>query len=209
MGVLRIVAAVVLLLLFWATSALAAPVAQIDSSTRHMWLASHLDVLEDTTARLDLAEVTSPDVAARFKPFEGTVGPNYTYTSSALWVRFAVENASDVPIERWLVADVPFVEHIEVFRDGEPPAIQGVLHPRDERELPRRSYSFRIALAPHQTRVVHVRSWGTAERQVVRVGRGRQGAREFTDRPLDCVRPLPAEAPTNLAALSDVGRSAR
>jgi hypothetical protein len=163
MGVLRVVAAVVLLHLFWASHALAAPVAKIDSSTKQVWLASHLDVLEDTTARLDLAQVTSPEVSARFRPFEGLVGPNYNYTSSALWVRFAVENASDVPIERWLVVDAPFVEHIEVFRDGEPPAIQGVLHPRDERELPRRSYSFRIALAPHQTRVVHVRSWGTAE----------------------------------------------
>jgi len=158
-----IVAAVLLVLLLFAPRAFAAPAAEIDASTKHLWLAPHLDVYEDTTAKLDLAGVTGPGIAARFTPYEGRVGPNLAYTSSALWVRFAIENTSDVPMERWLVVDVPFVEHMEVFRDGEPPATQGVLHPRSERELPRRSYSFRIALAPHQTRTVHVRCWGYAE----------------------------------------------
>ena len=158
-----IVAAVLLIPLLLASSAFAAPAAAIDASTKHLWLAPHLDVYEDTTGKLDLAGVTSPQTAERFTPYDGRVGPNLAYTSSTLWARFAIENASDAPIERWLVVDTPFVENIEVFRDGEPPAVQGVLHPRSERELPRRSYSFRIALAPHQTRTVHVRCWGYAE----------------------------------------------
>jgi serine/threonine-protein kinase len=152
-----------LLIASFSSLAIAAPVVQVDPSTKHLGLARHLDVFEDTTAQLDITDVTRPDVAARFTPFEGAVGPNYEYTSSALWARFTVENTSDVPLERWLVLDLPFVEHVEVFRDGEPPSLQGVLEPRDRRELPRLAYSFRLALAPHQTRVVHVRTWGFAE----------------------------------------------
>jgi adenylate cyclase len=164
MRVLRaLVAAAFLLPLLSAMPALGAQVARVDASTTHLPLAPYLDVMVDPTARLDIADVTSPEVAARFVPFAGRVGPNYAYTASALWVRFAVENASDVPTERWLALDAPWVENVEVFRDGEPPAVQGMLHPRAERELSRRAYTFRIALAPHQVRVVHVRAWGQAE----------------------------------------------
>ena len=154
----------ILLPLLFASRALAAPVVQVDGSTKHVLLAPYLDVLEDRTAGLDLADVTSTDIAARFAPLVGNrVGPNYAYTRSAIWARLAIENTSDVPVERWLVVDAAFVENIEVFREGEPPAVQGVLHPRGERELPRRTYSFRILLLPHQTRVVHVRGWGEGE----------------------------------------------
>jgi hypothetical protein len=164
MGVLRaIVLAVVLLPLFFASRARAAPVAQVDASTSYLRLAPHLDVFEDTTAHLGIDDVTTPEMAARFAPFHGNVGPNYAYTTSALWARVSIENTSDAPIERWLVVDAPWVENVAVFRDGERPSVQGLLHPRDGRELPRRGYSFRVALDPHQTRVVHVRAWSHAE----------------------------------------------
>jgi hypothetical protein len=164
MGVLRaIVAAVVLLPLFLASRAVAAPIAHVDPSTTYLTLAPHLDVFEDTSARLGIDDVTRPEIAARFAPFHGAVGPNYAYTTSALWARVSIENTSDSPLERWVVVDAPWVENVAVFRDGERPAVQGLLHPRDGRELPRRGYSFRLVLAPHETRVVHVRAWSHAE----------------------------------------------
>ena len=161
--VAAIVAVTLLLSFSWSSRALAAPLLRIDPSTKHVELAQYLDVFDDPTGRLDLADVTTPEIAARFRAFEGRVGPNENYTASTLWARFAIENTSDVPLERWLVLDAAFLEHVEVFRDGEPPAVQGILHPRSQRELPRRTFSFRIALAPHQVRVVHARTWGLAE----------------------------------------------
>jgi len=158
MGLLRaIVAAALLLPLFFASRALGAPAARVDASTRYLDLAPYLDVLEDTTAQLGIDDVERPEGAARFEPFRGPTMPNYGFTRSAIWVRFAVTNAGDAPVERWLVVDMPPLSRIEVYRDDEPPSVQGVLQPRAQRELPRASYSFRVALEPGQTRVVHLR----------------------------------------------------
>jgi class 3 adenylate cyclase len=147
-----------------ALGAFASP-ATIDASTRHLQLGPYLEVFEDTTATLGIDDVVRPEVAAEFKPLDKPF-PNYGFTKSAVWARFTVENASDAPIERWLVLDFPPIEHVQVFREGEAPATQGILHPPSLRELPRRSYSFRIALAPHERRVVHVRAWGYVELQM-------------------------------------------
>jgi len=164
----RFVLVAVLLLFAWLVpaSALAAPVVVVDASTTHVQLGPYLDVLEDTTAALGIDDVKRPEVAARFQALRGALGPNYGFTRSALWVRFEVENAGDVSLERWLTVDFPPLEHVQVFREGEPPATQGCLHPRADRELPRHSFSFRVALGPHQRRVVHVRAWGEAEIQL-------------------------------------------
>jgi hypothetical protein len=168
LGVMRacrvVLAAAIVLSLLLAAPARAAPVVRVDDATRYLELARYLDVFEDTTGRLGLADVTRDDVAARFTEFDGRgKSPNLAYTASALWARFTVENTTDAPLERWIVFDTPSIENIEVFRDGEPPAVQGVVHPRAGRELPRRTYSFRLTLAPHQKRVVHLRTWGHSE----------------------------------------------
>jgi len=167
MGLLRaVVAAVLLLPLFFASRALAAPAAQVDAPTKYLDLVPYLDVLEDKTAQLGIDDVERPEGAARFTPFRGPTMPNYGFTKSAIWVRFAVTNAGAAPLERWLVVDLPSLSRIEVFRDGEPPSVQGVLQPRANRELPRLSYSFRIALQPGQTRVVYLRCHGDGEAQI-------------------------------------------
>jgi hypothetical protein len=115
-----------------------------------------------TTAALGIDDVVRPDVAARFHA-NGDRAPNIGFTKSALWTRFVVENATDAPLERWFAIDAPTVETIEVFRTGESRAVQGVLHPRSARELPRPGYTFRIALAPHERMTVHVRGSGFSE----------------------------------------------
>jgi class 3 adenylate cyclase len=146
-------------------SAFAAPLVVVDAEAMHVPLAPYLDVFEDTTATLGLDDVKRPEVAARFEAYRGS-SPNFGFTRSAYWLRFDAENASDAPVERWLTVSFPAVEHLEVFREGEPPAIQGSLHPRAERELPRRGYTFRIALAPHERHAVYVRAWGESELQL-------------------------------------------
>ncbi len=146
--------------------ALAAPVVLVDATTTHVQLAPYLDVFEDPTAVLGIDDVKRPEVAARFQAFHGGFGPNYGATRSAIWVRFTVENDANAPLERWLTVDFPPVEHVEVFREGEPPALQGCLHPRAQRELPRRGYSFRLLLPPHERRTVYLRSWAQSEVQL-------------------------------------------
>jgi class 3 adenylate cyclase len=146
--------------------ALAVTAAPVDPATRHLALGPYLEVLEDETASLGIDDVRRPDVASRFHPSRGSFGPNLGFTTAVAWVRFTVENRSEVPIERWVVVDFPPVEHVELFREGEPPAIQGSLHAFSARQLARPSYSFHLALAPGEKTVVHLRSWGEAEVQL-------------------------------------------
>jgi hypothetical protein len=158
------IAAALVMSLLCASRALAAPAAQVGESTTYVLLAPYLDVLEDPTARLALDDVQSPEVAARFAPFAGRMGPGYAYTKSAVWMRFTVENASDRPLERWLVVGTPLANVVDVFRDGEPPAHRAE-NPRDA-ELSRPWYTFRLLLAPHQRRVVYVRAAGEGELRI-------------------------------------------
>jgi hypothetical protein len=165
--VTRFVHVIVAVLVALTTSrAHASPPVRIDASMTHVALTPYLDVFADTTAKLGIDDVTRPDIAERFTPFHGRNGPNYGFTHSAIWLRCTVENTSDESLERWIAAGVPTIETLEAFRDGEPPAVQGVLHPKANRELPRWGYTFRLALAPHQVRTFYLRGSGYSEVQL-------------------------------------------
>ncbi len=53
-----------------------------------------LDLLDDPTAALTIADVRSPEHAARFSP-STTAAPNFGFTKSAYWARFSLRDARD------------------------------------------------------------------------------------------------------------------
>ncbi len=61
----------------------------------------HLELLEDPGGRLTIAEVASPETAAKFTPSRSDT-PRFGLTRSAYWARFRVENRS-AHDEKWLL----------------------------------------------------------------------------------------------------------
>jgi 7TMR-DISM extracellular 2 len=75
-----------LLLLWWALPA-AAPPLVLDDKAQSVTLAPYLDDLLETERSLTLAEVASPEGAARFQPNRATV-LNFGYRALGVWLRF-------------------------------------------------------------------------------------------------------------------------
>lgn len=147
---------VVLLGLLAPSLAWAAPV-RLDATTPHIDLADAVDVLEDPSATLSYADVRSPERSTRFAPHRGPGDVNHGFTTSAIWIRFALENPTDAPLERWLEIDQTLLEHAELYVDDDRVRVAGLLHARSERELVTRAYGFRLVSPPRSSRTVHLR----------------------------------------------------
>lgn len=59
-----------------------------------------IDILQDTSRRFSIADVSSPDFAERFKPNTEQL-PRNIHTKSAYWIRYRVKNSAD-PSTKWL-----------------------------------------------------------------------------------------------------------
>jgi signal transduction histidine kinase len=81
------------------------PAVVVDDNFRERALGQDIDLLEDPTKALTLADARSPEVASRFVPSTKAV-PNFGYTKSAYWARLSVDDrrkrssgASSDPLE--------------------------------------------------------------------------------------------------------------
>lgn len=77
-------------------------------------LARHLDLLEDTSRALTISDIVSPKNLARFVP-PATDTPGFGFTSSAVWVRFSVNNSLSYRVEYFLEVKYPLLDHIDFY----------------------------------------------------------------------------------------------
>lgn len=76
-------------------------------------LRHHLEFLEDPTAKLGIADVSSAAAADRFRPL--AAGPGFGFTRSAYWVRFTLENP-DAEAGAWLLeVEYPYTDRVDFF----------------------------------------------------------------------------------------------
>ena len=76
-------------------------------------LGKYLQILEDPSGQLTLEEVTSPEFSQQFVASEAEI-PNFGFTSSTYWARFAVENLS--PETEWLLEVAhPYGDYIDLY----------------------------------------------------------------------------------------------
>src|SRR5688572_5540549 len=109
-----------------------AAAAPIDVRRARSWLAESLEVLEDPSRSLTLAEVRRPEVAARFERWGRRNAPNFGFTSSAIWVRLILVNPTAGTLVRWLELDQPNVDEIRVFTEEQGRLVErvdGRIHP--------------------------------------------------------------------------------
>jgi signal transduction histidine kinase len=111
-------------------------------------LAPYLELLEDPTRQLGIAEVSAPEYASHFAPNTADV-PELGRTRSVWWIRFRLR--SDAHIERYLLLDHPIGGSVAAFmlRNGTPAPVQRI----EDYRFP----SFHLELAAHETVDVYMR----------------------------------------------------
>lgn len=91
----------------------AEPVILTDSQGEYP-LGLHLEILEDPTGRLTIAQVSSAEYAASFKPSHVDM-PNFGLTNSAYWVRFRLRNEAPQTTEWRLVLEDPRIGYTDFY----------------------------------------------------------------------------------------------
>ncbi len=125
-------------------------------------LTHYLEVLEDPSQGLTLADVQKPAAAGRFKTGRGSaVALNYGLTRSAYWLRLHLRNTSDHPVERMLEIAYPQLSSIQLYQplaDGTYRSLStGSAMPFSTRPYPNRCFVFPITLPANADQVLYLR----------------------------------------------------
>jgi len=97
--------------------AAAAPPIVIDGRLGAFVAGRHLDALEDPTGALSIADMVSPDVAARFRPCESDQN-SYGVTDSAYWFRFTIDHRAGGPETWYLEVAYALLDRVELYTPG-------------------------------------------------------------------------------------------
>ncbi|MEO6098577.1 MAG: 7TM diverse intracellular signaling domain-containing protein [Fibrobacteria bacterium] len=116
------------------------------------------EILEDSTYRLNIQQVTTPDFSAKFRPSRQEI-PNLGYTRSAVWVRFKVKNLTFS--DPWVLqAAYPDMDNVEFYSgDGLDWEVQelGQTLPFYSRKIISRDLLFPISLPFGKERTFYLR----------------------------------------------------
>lgn len=89
------------------------PVVTIEAAHQQYWLGTVVEALEDRDQRWTLDSILTSEMQQRFVAIRGTY-PNFSYTSSAYWLRCTVVSAQDILPHEWLIAAYyPSLEHVD------------------------------------------------------------------------------------------------
>jgi diguanylate cyclase (GGDEF)-like protein/PAS domain S-box-containing protein len=125
-------------------------------------LTAYFDVLEDQNLTLTLADVQKPDIAAKFETnTPAAEALSLGYSRSAYWLRLALRNDSDRPLERMLDINYALLTSVQFHQ----PDASGSYHsistggilPFATRPYLNRNFVFPITLAPNSAQVVYLR----------------------------------------------------
>ncbi|TCS93201.1 diguanylate cyclase [Pseudofulvimonas gallinarii] len=108
-GMLRLGMACLLLVL--ASRVWAQPVVEVTPDFDRLDLTPHLEILEDVEGELDF------DAARRATGYAPVpaAGPNFGFSTSVWWVRFAVHNTGSEPAVLLLRQDYPLIDHLDLW----------------------------------------------------------------------------------------------
>lgn len=137
------------LLLFTTATSLAAEEAVVLTGNQDRYpLGRELEILEDPGKSWTIGDVTTPEIARRFVSSEEPV-PNFSYTTSAWWVRLRLRNVA-APNKRWLLLyDHSNLDRIELYRPtpdrgGFEVLRTGILEPFTSRDVAHRRFVFNL-----------------------------------------------------------------
>jgi signal transduction histidine kinase len=153
----RVAVIVVLLLTVLAPSAWAG--AQVVDAAVSGYRLEHIEVLEDPSASLGIADIVSEPYASRFE-LHPTGMPTEGLSASAWWVRIRLANRSTEPQQRMLEVVRSTLKHVDLYYpEGFEPR-QKRFHRYDgfsKRDVAHRHPVFRVTLPPASEVTLHVR----------------------------------------------------
>lgn len=131
----------------------------IDSSRTRYNLSPYLGILEDEAGRRSIEEVSSPGMSGLFEANE-EVTPSYSYTDSAYWLRFQVEDHSRD--KNWLLeVSYPILDRVDLYlpdgSGGYTLKETGDIFPFNSRELNHRHFVFSLPLSPQEAETFYLR----------------------------------------------------
>ena len=114
-------------------------------------LTEYFAVLKDPGTQLSLADVQTPEIAARFTSGHPHGQPlAYGTTASPYWFRFRLQNPTDKPLQRILELDFPRISnvdlHIPLPSGGYASVQTGAARPFTSRAYPNRNFVFPVTL---------------------------------------------------------------
>jgi diguanylate cyclase (GGDEF)-like protein len=153
--------------LAWGGAHAANPVV-LDAAFSRAAIGQHLQVLEDTTGHLGLAEVQAP-AQARAWHASASASPNFGYSHSAFWLRGDVVNQSGA-VRDWLLGmRYPLLDYVDVYVLRPDGRVQhqasGDRLAFGTRPLPDRQFYFPLALKAGERVQVMVRVQGQGSLQ--------------------------------------------
>ena len=123
-------------------------------------LTKHLELLEDPTGKLAIADIVSPPSEARFAP-AATVTPSFGFTTSAVWARFTVQNSLPYSVEYFLEAKYPLLDRIDLYTPIGTGAFivlrAGDSFPFTSRPIQHKNNIFPIRLLPGEEKTMYLR----------------------------------------------------
>ena len=136
-----------------------APTLRIAEQSEPYTLGTYLNLLEDPSGHLELADVRTPEISARFRPADEPA-PNLGFTSSALWARLKIESALASRTTYYLEISYPLLDRITVFIDDKEILTRydtGDRMPFASRLLDTRMFVFPLELEPGRPRTLYLR----------------------------------------------------
>ncbi|QEL66413.1 hypothetical protein OTERR_29370 [Oryzomicrobium terrae] len=139
----------------------AVPVLSLAPDAQGQSLTPFLEVLEDPSAALTIAQVQEAAQAGRFRPVAGQGQDiNFGYSASAYWLRATVRAGEGMAGEWLLEVGYASLDHVTLFvpgRQGVASWSSGDLMPFAARYYPHRNFVFPLALTAGEPQILYVR----------------------------------------------------
>lgn len=108
----------------------------------------YVEVLKDPTNELELEDIMSGDYSDMFQVHQDESAPSYTYTDSAIWIRFNLQKSKGLNNDFFLEVAYPLLSQIDFFIPQEDEGYlhkkAGALMPFGAREIEHRNFLFEI-----------------------------------------------------------------
>ena len=91
---------------------------------------------------------------------------NFVYNEGAAYIKLAIENSTDEPIERVISVDFPLIDHVAFFIETDLQFITGDMQPFANRQLKTFYFGLPFSLAPFETKTFYIRTHTQAGLQV-------------------------------------------